>query len=63
MDIINGKFIFFVSEVYFIEDGKIIVLVKGVILIGFGFEVFNCVLMIGNDMVLDEGVGVCGKDG
>ncbi|MEO7065669.1 MAG: metallopeptidase TldD-related protein, partial [Rhodanobacter sp.] len=32
-------------------------------LIGSGPEVLNRVSMIGNDLKLDEGVGVCGKDG
>jgi TldD protein len=37
--------------------------VKGATLIGSGPEVLNRVSMIGNDLQLDEGVGVCGKDG
>jgi TldD protein len=37
--------------------------VKGATLIGSGPEVLNRVSMIGNDLKLDEGVGVCGKDG
>jgi TldD protein len=37
--------------------------VKGATLIGSGPEVLNRVSMIGNDMKLDDGVGVCGKDG
>lgn len=37
--------------------------VKGATLIGSGPEVLTRVSMIGNDMKLDDGVGVCGKDG
>jgi TldD protein len=63
VDITNGKFVFSASEAYLIEDGKITRPVKGATLIGSGPEVLQRVSMIGNDLALDEGVGVCGKDG
>jgi TldD protein len=63
VDITNGKFVFSASEAYMIEDGKISYPVKGATLIGNGPEVLNRVSMIGNDMRLDSGVGVCGKEG
>ncbi|MGI4848628.1 MAG: metalloprotease TldD [Janthinobacterium lividum] len=63
VDITNGKFVFSASEAYMIEDGKISYPVKGATLIGNGPDVLNRVTMIGNDMKLDPGVGVCGKDG
>jgi TldD protein len=63
VDITNGKFVFSASEAYLIEDGKITRPVKGATLIGAGPEVLNRVSMIGNNLALDEGVGVCGKDG
>jgi TldD protein len=63
VDITNGKFVFSASEAYLIEDGKITAPVKGATLIGSGPEVLKLVSMIGNDLKLDEGVGVCGKDG
>ncbi|MEO8671083.1 MAG: metalloprotease TldD [Tahibacter sp.] len=63
VDITNGKFVFSASEAYLIEDGKITRPVKGATLIGSGPEVLTRVSMIGNDLKLDEGVGVCGKDG
>ena len=63
VDITSGKFVFSASEAYLIEDGKITAPVKGATLIGSGPEVLNRVSMIGNDLELDEGVGVCGKDG
>jgi TldD protein len=37
--------------------------VKGATLIGSGPEVLTRVSMVGNDLKLDEGVGVCGKEG
>ena len=36
---------------------------KGATLIGNGPEAMTRVSMIGNDMALDTGVGVCGKEG
>jgi TldD protein len=63
VDITNGKFVFSASEAYLIEDGKLGRPVKGATLIGAGPEVLKHVSMIGNDLKLDQGVGVCGKDG
>ena len=63
VDITNGKFTFSASEAYLIEDGRITRPVKGATLIGSGAEVLKRVSLIGNDLKLDEGVGVCGKDG
>lgn len=63
VDITNGKFTFSASEAYMIEDGKVTYPVKGATLIGNGPDVLNRVSMIGNDMRLDSGVGVCGKEG
>ena len=63
MDITSGKFVFTASEAYLIEDGKITRPVKGATLIGNGPETMNQVSMIGNNLALDAGVGICGKDG
>ncbi|HEU4663364.1 MAG TPA: metalloprotease TldD [Dokdonella sp.] len=63
VDITNGKFTFSASEAYLIEGGKVTRPVKGATLIGSGADVLKRVSMIGNDLRLDEGVGVCGKDG
>lgn len=63
VDITSGKFVFSASEAYLIEKGKIICPIKGATLIGSGPEVLTKVSMLGNDLALDEGVGVCGKDG
>jgi TldD protein len=63
VDITNGKFVFSASEAYLIEDGKITAPVKGATLVGSGPDVLTRVSMIGNDLALDEGIGVCGKEG
>src|SRR3546814_18858515 len=46
-----------------IEDGKVTAPVKGATLIGNGPETMQKVKMVGHDLALDDGVGVCGKDG
>lgn len=63
VDITSGKFVFSASEAYLIEDGKVTAPVKGATIIGSGPEVLNHVSMVGNDLKLDTGIGVCGKDG
>ncbi|PAJ72416.1 metalloprotease TldD [Pseudoalteromonas sp. NBT06-2] len=63
VDITSGKFVFSASEAYLIEDGKITQPIKGATLIGNGPEVMQQISMVGNDLSLDKGVGVCGKDG
>lgn len=63
VDITSGKFVFSASEAYLIENGKIGAPVKGATLIGNGPDVLNKISMVGNDLKLDQGVGVCGKDG
>ena len=63
VDITSGQFVFSSSEAYLIENGKITRPIKGATLIGNGPEAMNKVSMVGNDMALDSGVGVCGKDG
>ena len=63
VDITSGKFVFSTSEAYLIEDGKITAPVKGATLVGNGPDVLTKVSMVGNDMKLDNGVGICGKAG
>jgi TldD protein len=63
VDITSGKFVFSASEAYLIEDGKITVPVKGATLVGNGPEVMMRISMVGNDLKLDSGIGICGKDG
>ncbi len=63
VDITSGKFVFSTSEAYLIEDGKITAPVKGATLIGNGPEAMKKVSMVGNDLQLDPGIGICGKEG
>ena len=63
VDITSGKFVFSASEAYLIEDGKVTRPVKGATLIGNGPDVLTRVSMVGDDLELDWGVGVCGKEG
>ncbi len=63
VDITSGKFVFSASEAYLIEKGRVTRPVKGATLIGNGPEVLTRVGMVGNDLELDWGVGVCGKNG
>ncbi|MBA4175296.1 MAG: metalloprotease TldD [Leptothrix sp. (in: Bacteria)] len=63
VDITSGKFVFSASEAFWVENGKILYPVKGATLVGNGPEAMTRVSMIGNDLELDTGVGVCGKDG
>lgn len=63
VDITSGRFVFSATEAYLIENGKVTAPIRGATLIGSGPEVMNKVSMVGNDLSLDGGVGVCGKDG
>jgi TldD protein len=63
VDITSGKFVFSASEAFWVENGKVLYPVKGATIIGNGPEALKRVTMIGNDMRLDTGVGVCGKEG
>ncbi len=63
VDIVSGKFVFSCTEAYKVENGKLGAAIKGATLIGDGPTVLTRVIGIGNDMALDEGVGVCGKGG
>jgi len=63
VDITSGRFVFSLSEAYLIEKGKITAPVKGATLIGSGPEVMGKISMLGNNLELDQGVGVCGKEG
>jgi TldD protein len=63
VDITNGNFVFSATEAYLIENGKVTHPIKGATLIGNGPEALSRVSMLGNDLKLDTGVGVCGKEG
>ena len=63
VDITNGKFVFSCTEAYKVKNGKIDAPVKGATLIGNGPDALKRISAIGNDMKLDNGVGICGKAG
>ena len=63
VDITSGRFVFSATEAYRIEDGHVTAPIRGATLVGSGPEVMNRISMVGNDLDLDGGVGVCGKDG
>jgi TldD protein len=63
VDVTSGKFVFSAKEAYLIEKGKITQPVRGAALIGDGPSILHQLSMVGNDLALDSGVGVCGKDG
>jgi TldD protein len=63
VDITSGNFVFSASEAYLIENGKVTRPVKGATLIGNGPDALSRVSMLGHDLQLDPGIGVCGKDG
>jgi len=63
VDITSGKFVFSCTEAYKIENGKLGAPIKGATLIGDGPSALTRVRAIGNDMALDEGIGICGKGG
>lgn len=63
VDITSGNFVFSASESYLIEDGRLTRPVKNATLIGNGPEAMKHVSMVGYDLKLDEGVGICGKEG
>ena len=63
VDITSGKFVFGCTEAYMIENGKVTQPIKGAMLIGNGPDAMHRVTMVGNDMKLDRGIGMCGKAG
>ncbi|QCI22841.1 metalloprotease TldD [Buchnera aphidicola] len=63
VDITSGKFVFSTSEAYLIKKGKILTPIKNTTLIGSGLEVMQQISMVGDDLKMDQGMGICGKDG
>jgi TldD protein len=63
VDITSGNFVFSATESYLIENGKLTAPIRGASLIGNGPEALKWVSMVGNDLKLDEGIGICGKEG
>src|SRR5690606_6282033 len=58
-----GRFVCGGTEPYMIEDGKVAQPIKGAMLVGNGPDAMHRVAMVGNDMKLDTGIGMCGKSG
>ena len=63
VDITSGKFVFSASSAWWVENGRPLYPVKGATIIGNGPDALKRVVMIGNDLALDSGVGTCGKEG
>ena len=63
VDITSGNFVFSATECYLIEGGRLSRPLRGASLIGNGPEALKHVSMVGHDLKLDEGVGICGKEG
>ena len=63
VDITSGRFVFSATEAYRIENGRVTTPVRGMSLVGSGPEVMTRVSMVGTDLALDQGVGICGKEG
>jgi TldD protein len=63
VDITSGRFVFSATEAYRIHKGRLGAPIRGATLIGNGPEVMTRISMVGDDLALDRGVGVCGKDG
>jgi len=63
VDPTSGKFTFSMSEAYLIENGKVTSPIKNATLIGNGPDILTKVSMVGNDLELDGGSGMCGKGG
>lgn len=63
VDITTGQFNFGTTRAWLIEDGRLTAPIRGATLIGVGHETLKHISMIGNDLALDEGEAVCGKQG
>ncbi|HMI30676.1 MAG TPA: TldD/PmbA family protein [Candidatus Limnocylindrales bacterium] len=63
VDTTSGNFNFAVREGYWIESGKLTRPVRGAVLIGNSLETMQRIEGIGNDLVVEQTRGTCGKDG
>lgn len=63
VDIVSGNFTFTCTEAWRVKNGQLLHPIKGATLIGNGPKSLQQVIGIGDDMALDEGVGMCGKGG
>lgn len=63
VDITSGQFVFNATNAWVIKKGKLAYPIKGCALVGNGPECLKYVSMVGNNLELDHGIGVCGKNG
>lgn len=63
VDITSGQFNFSAEKAYLIENGQVTAPIEGATLIGVGHQTLKSISMVGNDLALDNGVAVCGKNG
>jgi TldD protein len=60
-DIAKGDYVFSATEAYLIEDGKLTTPLRGATVMGNGPQTLLQIDMVGNDLALDPGMGMCGK--
>jgi TldD protein len=60
-DIARGDFVFNATEAYLIEDGRLTAPLRGATVMGNGPAVLKEIDMVGTDLALDPGMGMCGK--
>jgi TldD protein len=58
----EGDFTFYVKSGYLIEDGRLTRPVKDINIIGNGPQALADIVAVGNDLKIDEGAWVCGKE-
>ncbi len=60
-DIAKGDYVFNATEAYLIENGKLTAPLRGATVFGNGPQTLLQIDMVGNDLALDPGRGMCGK--
>ena len=58
----EGDFTFYVESGFLIEDGKLTMPVKDINISGNGPEALADISMVGNDLKIDNGTWICGKE-
>ena len=61
VDPTSGDFVFYVTEGYLVEKGKVSAPVRGAILTGNGPEALSKISALGKNLIMDP--GICGKSG
>lgn len=62
-NVYNGDFVFFPTEAFLIESGKITAPLSNVVLAGNGPEILKRVRSVGSDLEISDDLWTCGKDG